>query len=76
MPIDDEMTCHRKRKAIETTRISTGTMTVSRGRFIIRICARNRPDATPEPRQSAHKMIDFVETDGACNNQIKCDNIV
>jgi hypothetical protein len=27
-------------------------------------------------RKSGHKMVDFIETNRACNNQIKCDNIV
>jgi hypothetical protein len=31
MPIDDEMTCHRKSNAIETIMMSTATMTVIGG---------------------------------------------
>src|ERR1035438_10223197 len=39
-PSDDETTCQRKRKAIDTTMISTETMMVIDGWFfIIRICA-------------------------------------
>ena len=42
------MTCHRKSKAIETIMMSTATMTVIGGRFIIQVCARNQSDVTPE----------------------------
>ena len=42
------MTCHRKSKAIETIMMSTATMTVIGGRFIIQVCTRNQPDVTPE----------------------------
>src|SRR5262249_10820397 len=46
------MMCHRKSKAIETIMISTATMMVIGGRFIIQVCTRNQSDVTPEFRHS------------------------
>src|SRR6516162_10957356 len=42
------MTCHRKSKAIETIMMSTATMTVIGGRFIIQVCPRKQSDVTAE----------------------------
>src|SRR6516162_2152053 len=42
------MTCHRKSKAIETIMMSTATMTVIGGRFIIQVCPREQSDVTAE----------------------------
>ena len=49
MPIDDEMTCHRKSRAIEATIMSTAIMAVMGERFIVQVYARIGRMSSPCP---------------------------